>query len=58
MEFIFQVLAELFSPVDEDQGKRSQIKEMAKVEEKKEVAVQTEKTEEEKPNLFGLMEFH
>ncbi len=57
MEFIFQILAELFSPVDEDQAK-AQVDEIKKVEEKQEVAVQTKKTEEEAPNLFGMMEFH
>lgn len=57
MEFIFQILAQLLSPVEEEQGK-AQVKELTKVEEKPETVVQAEKTEQEEPNLFGMMEFH
>ncbi len=56
MEFIFQVLAQLFSPVDEDQ--KEQVVEMKKVEEEEKTVLQTENAEQEEPNLFGLMEFH
>lgn len=57
MEFIFQVLAQLFSPVDEDKVKE-QVLDVKKVEVEKEAEVQVEQTEQEEPNLFGVMEFH
>nr|WP_319399893.1 hypothetical protein [uncultured Carboxylicivirga sp.] len=57
MEFIFQVLAQLFSPVDEDQVNQK-VLEMKQVEEKEEVVLETEQAEQEQPNLFGWMEFH
>ncbi len=55
MEFIFQILAQLFSPVDEDQP-LEQTKTREQVEASKEVVAKTEV--EEEPNLFGMMEFH
>ncbi|MCU4163034.1 hypothetical protein [Carboxylicivirga caseinilyticus] len=57
MEFIFQVLAQLFSPVNEDQAKE-EVLEMKEVEMQEEKILETEKAEQEQPNLFGLMEFH
>ncbi|MBS2099940.1 hypothetical protein [Carboxylicivirga linearis] len=57
MEFIFQVLAQLFSPVDEDQAKEK-VLEMKEVEKQDEKVLEKEKVEQEQPNLFGLMEFH
>nr|WP_321450593.1 hypothetical protein [uncultured Carboxylicivirga sp.] len=57
MEFIFQVLAQLFSPVDEDQV-NEKVLEMKQVEEKEEMVLETEQAEQEQPNLFGWMEFH
>nr|WP_321407998.1 hypothetical protein [uncultured Carboxylicivirga sp.] len=57
MEFIFQVLAQLFSPVNEDQA-NEKVLEMKEVEMQEEKILETEKAEQEQPNLFGLMEFH
>ncbi|MCG8580110.1 MAG: hypothetical protein MI866_09350 [Bacteroidales bacterium] len=57
MEFVFQILADLLSPVDEKQVKAetNQITENKKEESKEEAVVET-KTEE--PNIFGMMDFH
>lgn len=56
MEFIFQVLAQLFSPVDENQ--QEQVVEIKKAEEDEKRVLQAENSEHEDANLFGLMEFH
>jgi len=57
MEFVFQILADLLSPVDEKQVIAENAK---KVEEKKkEDAVEmVEEVKTEQPNLFGIMDFH
>lgn len=57
MEFVFQILADLLSPVDEKQVKAetNQITEKVKEESAAENVVET-KTEE--PNIFGIMDFH
>lgn len=58
MEFIFQVLAQFLSPVDEKNGK---LKAEAAVKEEVKEEVQhsqTEKVEAEDTNLFGMVEFH
>ncbi|MCU4175040.1 hypothetical protein [Carboxylicivirga sp. N1Y90] len=58
MEFIFQVLAEFLSPVDEENGK-IKAEESVKEQVKEEVLVdKTEKVETEDTNLFGMVEFH
>jgi len=58
MEFIFQVLAEFLSPVNEESGKIKAEK-VVKEQVKEEVLVnKTEKVETEDTNLFGMMEFH
>ncbi len=57
MEFIFQILAQLFSPVDEDQP-MEQKHNMEQVEATKEIVAKAETEEQEEPNLFGMMEFH
>ena len=57
MEFVFQILAELFSPVDEKQLKV----EKAKLEEDKLAKASVEKVEETEvvePNIFSIMDFH
>ncbi|GEM_PF-4527971 len=57
MEFVFQILADLLSPVDEKKVKE----ENAKLAEEKKNEVNAEKVEEvktDKPNLFGVMDFH
>ncbi|WP_430814842.1 hypothetical protein [Carboxylicivirga sp. RSCT41] len=57
MEFVFQILADLLSPVDEKQVKAetNQMTENKKEESQAEKVVET-KTEE--PNIFGIMDFH
>jgi len=57
MEFVFQILADLLSPVDE---KQVNVENAKKVEEnKKEEAVQmVEEVKPEEPNLFSIMDFH
>ncbi|MBK3516723.1 hypothetical protein [Carboxylicivirga marina] len=57
MEFVFQILADLLSPVDEKQVKAEDKKnaEIEKVEIAKEKAVETKG---EEPNIFGIMDFH
>jgi hypothetical protein len=57
MEFVFQILADLLSPVDEKQVKAetNQMTESKKEESKEETVIET-KTEA--PNIFGMMDFH
>lgn len=58
MEFIFQVLAEFLSPVDEENGK-IKAEESVKEQVAEEVLVnKTEKVETEDTNIFGMVEFH
>lgn len=57
MEFVFQILAELFSPVDEKQLKA----EKAKLEEESMAKSTVEKVEYDEatePNIFSIMDFH
>lgn len=56
MEFVFQILADLLSPVDEKQLKAE--KEKKNKAEKKEVVVDAVEETKEEPNLFGIMDFH
>ncbi len=57
MEFVFQILADLLSPVDE---KQVHVENAQKVEEvKKEESVETvEEVMPEETNLFSIMDFH
>jgi hypothetical protein len=55
MEFVFQILAELFSPVDEEKVKAENIKVTEEVGKAK---VTEETVDSEEPNLFGIMDFH
>ena len=57
MEFVFQILADLLSPIDEKQVNAEKAE---KVEgKKKEEAVEmVEKVKPEEPNLFSIMDFH
>ncbi|MCT4590252.1 MAG: hypothetical protein N4A71_20660 [Carboxylicivirga sp.] len=59
MEFVFQILADLLSPVDEKQVKAEtkEIVEQAKEEVQTEKVTETE-TKNENPNIFGVMDFH
>lgn len=57
MEFVFQILADLLSPVDEKQVK-AETKEIAE-QPKEEVQVEkVPETKNENPNIFGVMDFH
>ena len=57
MEFVFQILADLLSPIDEKQVNAEKAE---KVEgKKKEEAVEmVEEVKPEEPNLFSIMDFH
>ena len=57
MEFVFQILADLLSPVDETQVNAENAKRIEET--KKEEAVeQVEEVIPEEPNLFSIMDFH
>ena len=57
MEFVFQILADLLSPVDEKQVK-AEAKMIAEQQAKETVAEKVEQTPVEEPNIFGIMDFH
>ncbi|MBR8534009.1 hypothetical protein KDU71_00420 [Carboxylicivirga sediminis] len=57
MEFVFQILADLLSPVDEKQVK-AEAKQIAEQSVKEPVAEKVEETQAEVPNIFGMMDFH
>jgi hypothetical protein len=57
MEFVFQILADLLSPVDEKQVK-AEAKQIAEQQAKESIAENVEQTPVEEPNIFGIMDFH
>ncbi|WP_439182543.1 hypothetical protein [Carboxylicivirga taeanensis] len=57
MEFVFQILADLLSPVDEKQVK-AEVKQAQEKTAKESVVEQVEEVETEQPNIFGVMDFH
>jgi len=57
MEFVFQILADLLSPVDETKVNAENAQKAEDV--KKEEAVEmVEEVKPEETNLFGIMDFH
>ncbi len=58
MEFVFQILADLLSPVDEKQVK-AEVKQTTEAKATPETVVEKlEETNVEEPNIFGIMDFH
>lgn len=57
MEFVFQILADLLSPVDEKQVKK-ETKQAIEQNNTETKAQQVEETTAEEPNIFGIMDFH
>ncbi|MCU4156180.1 hypothetical protein J1N10_09325 [Carboxylicivirga sp. A043] len=57
MEFVFQILADLISPVDEKQVK-SETNQMTENKKEESQAEKTVETTTEEPNIFGMMDFH
>ncbi len=57
MEFVFQILADLLSPVDEKKVK-AESKQKAEQPIKENVVEKVEEPQTEAPNIFGIMDFH